>query len=875
MEHPPAVSYLSASISTNMNRNLENPNAPAQQLENDMHAVRDRRTEWFRRFRTDLKLRIRQAAMRAGLPDWMLQLEGEARDIRGKFSRSALLPVVVVLALTAAIYNSGQLRSLAIALTAPLSPTAEPFVGGFGASYADLALWMLSCGALLWAWFLYFAEPDKPTPTMTPLAELILMHWLWPLLLLAPFFVSRVSWWNEAVLLFLASAGPMYMIISGLGGWRTWAGFLTLAAAMTLFLHHSPVNGFVPEVAGALCVVALPVLVWYRPGKKPGTWRAVGAVYCALAAMCSSVAPIFASSFLAVRPADTYVLDPHALVLALWWIAPGLMITLVSTLPAYWRSDRSAKTLLVLGLVSSVLIAFNPESVFGLSTLCLAAAMLLAAGSLLRREGVRLYRHIAAYVAVGATCIACWNLGPSPVPGPLPAEQRLGQARPSDFDGFYRRWLAARGETPRQHGPLILVAVAGGGIRAAAHATLSLATADDTFNGKFGDRTLAISAVSGGALGVATWLGQRTERLPVSAEAIGPAPTALHLSRFYQRDFVSPTLNRMLVHDLPLGVLPWLQVSDRDAVLAHAWASSWDELRRAAGLLPLDQTIFRRPVNSLRDDPDLPLVIFNATSAADGRPALYSSIRAKFPGAWLLDPSVPVMDAVTDSARFAVVSPVGHRCALSEATPPLHSAGAPVECGKNFHPIAVADGGYNDNSGLASLETVLDELASYDPGLDNVYVVIIRSNPEIGLRLEEGRRFDQGRTLPELLAPLALLDNARSAHSDLIAERWERRLGPGRVMTWDLDYAKFASRTTTGPAHASMGYLDRRAEDVEALRLLQLAPLGWTLDRDSFHSLRFQSVVTPYISSFTDCATRLPQYALLCQKLPSANAPGR
>jgi hypothetical protein len=826
-----------------------------------------------RRFYVHSKQVAQQWVADLMLPHWMLQLQLESKDIRGKFGRAALLPVVVVLALIAAIYNSGQLRALAIALTAPLGPVTDPFTGGFGASYEDLALWILSCGMLSWSWFLYFAEPESRALDKPPLAEMILMHWIWPILILAPFFVSKVTWWNGTVLLFLVSSGPMYMMIGGLGGWHTWAGFLALLAATVLFLHELPRDASILGIAGTICVIAVPLLVWFQKKKMPKLWRVIAALYCSAAAINTAVAPIFAESVLSAPAARNYSFNPHALVLGLWWIAPGVMLTLVSKLPAHWRNDRGAKTLLILGLVSSILIAFYPDSVFGLTTLCLAAAMLLSVGSLLRHERARLYRHIAAYVGVAAIVVACWDLGPHPVPGPLPTEQRLGHARQSEFDGFYRRWLAARGETPEQHGPVLLVAVAGGGIRAAAHATLALATADDTFKGKFGDRTLAISSVSGGALGVATWLGQRTEHLPVTKSPMDPAPTAWHLSRFYQKDFVSPTLNRLLVHDLPLGALPWLQQSDRDSVLARAWASSWDELRRAAKLPQLDQNIFRRTVASLRDDPALPLAIFNATSAADGRPAVYSSIRAKFHGAWLLDPSVSVMDAVTDSARFAVVSPVGHRCALPEATPPLHSASALVTCNKPLQPIAVADGGYNDNSGLASLETILDELASYDRSLKDVYVVVIRSNPELGLRLEEGRRFDQGRAIPELLAPLAVLDNARSAHSDLFAERWERRLGPGRVITWDLDYAKFASRTNAELAGSSKGFLNRRADDVEALRRLQLAPLGWTLDRESFHNLRFQSITTSYISSFTECATRLPQYGLLCRTLPTANSP--
>jgi hypothetical protein len=807
------------------------------------------------------------------LPDWVQRLKAETKEVRAIFGRSALLPVIVVLGLIALIYNSGQLRALAIALTAPLSLSDATNGGGFGASYLDLVLWLVSCGALVWSWFLYLVDPGKRVDPEPPLAEVAIMHWILPLLVLSPFFLAKVTLWYPIVLLFLLQAGPLHMILGSLGGWRTWVGTLLLAVAIECMLHQMQVVGFVFAAAGGVCIAVILGLFWYRPGKR-GVWCVIGVGYCFSAALSTALVPIAASSLLSIRPQHPHDFEPHGILLALWWISPGIMVNLVSRVPANWRRERSAAAILVLGALSCIWIACKPGSVFGLTTLCTATAVLLAAGSLLRLDAVRFYRHIGAYGLVATICYACWSLSPHPVSGELPAAQRLGVSRPSNFDAFFRRWLALRGETPQHHGPLLLVAVAGGGVRAAAHATLSLAAADDTFGGKFGDRTLAISAVSGGALGAATWLGQRVEHLSVSDASASPSPTALQLSRFYQRDFVSPTLNRLLAHDLPFGMLPGQQISDRDRVLAETWASSWDDLRRAANAAPVSETIFRRSVASLGNDPRLPIVIFNATSAADGRPALYSSVHAKYPGAWLLDTSVKVMDAVTDSARFAVVSPVGDGCALHEAAPPLHSGNRFVHCGEGFDPIPVADGGYNDNSGLASLESILDELADYDASLANVYVIIIRSNPEIGLRLEEGQRFDKGRAIPELLAPLAVLEAARSARSDLLAERWERRLGTSRVMTWDLDFARYASRKKAendGPWHIT--WLDQRYNEVEALRRLQLAPLGWTLDRESFRTLYFESMTTPYIPNATKCESLLPQYTVLCRNLPAANSP--
>lgn len=125
------------------------------------------------------------------LPPWIARLVAEAKDIPEKFARSALLPIVVVLGLIALIYNSGQLQALAIALSAPLSNSDNIDVGGFGANYLDLIIWLLSCSLLVWSWFLYFFDPDKPSGAEPPLAEIGIMHWILPFLILCPFFYPK------------------------------------------------------------------------------------------------------------------------------------------------------------------------------------------------------------------------------------------------------------------------------------------------------------------------------------------------------------------------------------------------------------------------------------------------------------------------------------------------------------------------------------------------------------------------------------------------------------------------------------------------------------------------------------------------------------
>lgn len=805
--------------------------------------------------------------------DWTAYLGIDINSIRSKFSRSAFFPVVTILGLIGLIYNTGQLRSLAISLTSPLGLQNDVYSGGFGASIVDLVLWLASCGMVAWSWFLFLVAPVKRSATQLPLGEIALIHLAFPFLVLSPFFLSCITFWHPIIALFLLSAVPFYLIVERLNGWRASAVFLSTGLSIDCLLHVTYATETFFVAVTVLFTLAV-VGVYFSRYRNLSIHTVLGAIICIVAVMTSVLAANQARPLLSISPADQATFDPRGLLLALWWLMPGIMVNAISRVPQDWLRGASAWTILFIGLIFFVWIAVHPASVFGLTTLSVAAAIVLATGSLLRASRIRLYRHVAAYATLVLVCIACWGLAPTPVAGPLPKAQRLGSARPSGFDAFYRRWLALRGESRQHHGPILLVAVAGGGVRAAAHATLSMALADDIFKGKFGDRTLAISAVSGGALGAAVWLGQRTEQLPLTDVPAGFSRTATQLSRFYQHDFVSPTLNRLLAHDLPYGSMPGLQSSDRDQVLAATWTSSWDTLRFETHAAAVNQTIFQRRFDSLGADDRLPIVIFNTTSAADGRPALYSSVAGKFPGAWMLDASVPVMKAVIDSARFAVISPVGHRCAQREAALPLHSETTPVICPTGYDPIAVADGGYSDNSGIGSLETILDELAQDDSQLTNVYLVVIRSNPEIGLNLQEGKRFDMGRAVPELLAPFAVMETARGARSDLAAERWERYLGIEKVITWDLHSAQLASRKTAatdGPYH--FAWFDNKYNNAEDLRRLGIAPLGWTLDRQSFRALHFDTMTTPTVPVASTCENLLPAYTALCRILPTANSP--
>lgn len=811
--------------------------------------------------------------------------------------RSFLLPAAMVFCLLAAILTSGQLIALGGALAAVLNPSDDPYAGGFGAGVGDLVLWWLSCALLILACALYLETGGACSSSAGRFrtgVKKLLLHWLAVPLVLAPILAVGVNGWDPSVVLSLALTGPLIWSATTLPRRRAVACIASLVAIICADAHQQLVVGAILTLVWFFCFGAHPGI-----GTKVRRWTAAAAATVAVTAV--AIGPIFANGLLAIRPAEQ-AWDWHALLLAVWWVLPGLLVLGACALRTRKRKPwkpaisgplwfqvaaraagrwvaRDDSQILILAAAFCILVYDRMAHTVALSTLCLLAAGGLAAASLWLTPTFRLLRRAAPYAALVCLLVSLAHIFPKAVPGPKIASAKPGDSRSGSFPAFYERWLAARGETPDAHGPIILVAVAGGGVRAAAHASVALSFADDMFRNKFGDRTLVVSAVSGGALGVATWLGRRTDGLPPADPALirsgGISPMALQLSRFYKTDFVSPVVNRLLLHDFPLALVPGVQRSDRDRILAASWADTWDALLRSTGTAVPANSIFRRTIASLASDPRMPLVAFNATSAADGRHAVYASAPAAFPGTWLLDPGTPVMDAVADSARFAVVSPIGHTCAVREPVVPLYADDNGVRCSEGFVPISVADGGYVDNSGLVSIEAILDELVRLDPELRDVYVVLIRSNPEIGLHQREGTRYHNGRLLPELLAPAFVQEAARGARADAFAERIARRLPAQHMMTWDISREHFAEVISKGPPPRrwNLDLLDQYFAQAEYERQLSLPPLGWTLDPDSYARLHSDALSVRQIPIFSDCNRMTEEFRVLCRVLPDARSP--
>jgi hypothetical protein len=96
-----------------------------------------------------------------------------------------------------------------------------------------------------------------------------------------------------------------------------------------------------------------------------------------------------------------------------------------------------------------------------------------------------------------------------------------------------------------QHEPIYFISAAGGGIRAAYWTGVGLAQLDVATNGKFAQQVASLSGVSGGSLGIATWLAAN------DVDQTTPEERLLLVKTFLSGDFLAPLVGGLLFLDVP------------------------------------------------------------------------------------------------------------------------------------------------------------------------------------------------------------------------------------------------------------------------------------------------------------------------------------
>ncbi len=290
------------------------------------------------------------------------------------------------------------------------------------------------------------------------------------------------------------------------------------------------------------------------------------------------------------------------------------------------------------------------------------------------------------------------------------ADNPLGptQARPTPIVAFeawrLRQARCRQRPVPGDRTPLVLIASAGGGIRAAYWTAAVLHQVRLQLHGEpaFDCALFALSGVSGGSLGVTAFVareyGADGWRDPATTEPTEPL----------SHDFLSPAAGGLFFTDFVQRFLPMpIHLLDRSRAIEDAWARAflWDE----------DGTMAQSVGKFYDARPGAPTLLLNATSVADGKRAVQSNLDlSELPDVYDLGnpawttATAPMVGAVHNSARFTLVSPAGLVRERATSKPVLH----------------VVDGGYFENSGAATLADVVAALGQRLESVEPIVFII-------------------------------------------------------------------------------------------------------------------------------------------------------
>ncbi len=334
---------------------------------------------------------------------------------------------------------------------------------------------------------------------------------------------------------------------------------------------------------------------------------------------------------------------------------------------------------------------------------------------------------------------------------------------------------------PTARVPVYLVAAEGGGLRNAYWTALVLSTLAQDPTLQFAPRLFAVSGASGGSVGAAVYAAGVRE--------FGVGSIRGRSAETLRTDLLSPVMTWALSVDLVQQFLPIeMRWASRARPLAATLEAAWPA--RTVGVLAQGFQSLHRPAADGRRT-HVPHLILNTTDVATGERVVISHLWLG-PGVGSLHGylgdqyDVTLSTAAFISARFPFVTPA--------ASIPLNSGGK----------LRLADGGYFENSGCASLLDVLRELleGARPWWWDHVQlrVIVIDYADTVGEPHEGPHRF--GDAMSPLRAMLATREaRGRQAMSDL-AQYLESGAARGLPIHPDI----FLFQAVDGEAHLPLGW---------------------------------------------------------------------
>lgn len=343
-----------------------------------------------------------------------------------------------------------------------------------------------------------------------------------------------------------------------------------------------------------------------------------------------------------------------------------------------------------------------------------------------------------------------------------------------EISSHFKTWLESRPDRAKfsdkgARYPVYIVAAQGGGIYAAYHTALALASLQDLCPA-FASHLFAVSSVSGGSLGGATFRAVLTPDVirdePCADKVRWPLGDAV--GKVLDADYLSPLVGYLLLPDLIQRFLPYaVEQFDRALALERVFIEQM-------ALLPGDKSdVLRQPyLRHWQPAGVMPAMLFNTTEVASGRrrvvaPFVFSSREVSFLPLWgdagALSPSLATAAIV--SARFPWLTPSAWFDEMTPASKTEKSAS---------RRIRLVDGGYFENSGVSTahdLIRALDrELAVLKLEKDVEIFLLVFTSPEDAV---------DGAAQPftDVLDPIRTLLNTRAARARAAVERAEEDLG--------------------------------------------------------------------------------------------------
>ena len=417
----------------------------------------------------------------------------------------------------------------------------------------------------------------------------------------------------------------------------------------------------------------------------------------------------------------------------------------------------------------------------------------------------------------------------------------------------FSQWRKGLPDSDRS--PVFIIAASGGGLRAAYWTGSLLAAMDDATCGSFGDHVFSVSGVSGGSLGLVSYLEQRRiwSGKP-DPERCVPGRQR-EIQQLMQRDFLGPVAGSLLFAEAAQAFFPATYLKqERGNTLADAWSHAWRETfepkAEVGKSMPIDLPLLDR---FGVQQPGMPAVYLNATGAETGRRVIASNVHL---GRIAADPlfspvgtpahlrlqtaDISVVDAAVNSARFPFISPPGRVWGCSPKI--VRGATSADHCDEGGYGVwgHLVDGGFFENSGLDTVMDMWRDLRADSitgrlrEDLPPVFLIAISNDATYGTLctgITPRSKDTVARTLAisdpsqssgsDMVAPLSTLLNVRDGRSRLALRYAVNEMGCGRVLEWNFASVKGAAEEP---------------------------PLGWVLSRQSVEAMDIG--VKEYVAHF-------------------------